>query len=48
VTDWLDDPEDDGRSSTNSERWIKLYITAALIGMGTLGVIGEMLHIFPA
>ncbi|MCJ2120038.1 hypothetical protein MKK65_26280 [Methylobacterium sp. J-001] len=45
MTDWFDDPEGDSGSSTNSESWMRLYITAALFGMG---VIGAMLHIFPA
>ncbi|MCJ2144398.1 MULTISPECIES: hypothetical protein [unclassified Methylobacterium] len=48
MTDWFEDPDDDGRASTKSESWMRLYITAALIGMGVLGVIGTMLHIFPA
>ena len=48
MTDWFDDPDDDSRSPTDSESWMRLYITAALIGMGALGVIGAMLHIFPA
>ncbi|MFC6743401.1 hypothetical protein [Methylobacterium tardum] len=47
MADWLDDPED-GRSPPFAEQsWMRLYILAGLIGSGTLGVIGGMLHVFP-
>ena len=48
VIDWFEDPED-GRLSPSAEKsWMRLYIVAGLIGSGTLGVIGGMLHILPA
>ncbi|MFB0491272.1 hypothetical protein ABIE45_003858 [Methylobacterium sp. OAE515] len=48
MIDWFDDPED-GRFSPPAEKsWMRLYIVAGLIGLGTLGAIGGMLHVLPA
>jgi hypothetical protein len=48
VTDWFDDPEHSPPSPTVEASWMRLYIVAALIGAGTLGLIGGMLHVLPA
>lgn len=48
VTDWFDDPEYDQPPWTADASWMRLYIIVGLIGVGTLGVIGGMLHVLPA
>jgi hypothetical protein len=47
VVDWSD-YLDESRSVSADRSWMRMYIAAGLIGMGTLGVIGGMLHILPA
>jgi hypothetical protein len=47
VIDWSDYLEEGRRVSTDQSR-MRMYIAAALIGMGTHDVIGGMLPILPA
>ncbi|WP_267427636.1 hypothetical protein [Methylobacterium sp. GC_Met_2] len=39
---------DESRPASADRSWMRVYIAAGLIGMGTLGVIGGLLHILPA
>jgi hypothetical protein len=48
VIDWFEDPEESRLSPYAEKSWMRLYIVAALVGFGTLGVIGGMLHVLPA
>lgn len=47
MVDWSD-YLDENRPVTADRSWMRVYIAAGLIGMGTLGVIGGLLHILPA
>lgn len=48
MTDWFDEQEDVQPSWTVEESWMRLYIVWGLIGLGALGALGGMLHVFPA
>jgi hypothetical protein len=47
VVDWSDYLDESRFSETANRSWMRAYIAAGLIGMGTFGVIGGMLHILP-
>ena len=48
MIDWFKDPEVGQPFSEVRQSWMRLYIVAGLIGIGTLGVIGGVLHVLPA
>lgn len=47
VVDWSD-YLDESSPLSGDQRRMRMYIAAGLLGMGTLGLIGAMLHILPA
>lgn len=46
--DWLDLPDDLYPSADSDASRMRLYIAAALIAIGAVGLLGGMLHILPA